>query len=279
MNEGQGWRLLVGLFLTAIVIVWAWSTAKSGLCDLAFQTASQEQTSVPSCLEFWLNRYQTLITGFIALAAAIMTVVMVRQQIRQVDHLEDERRRRESYAARAVLPLALSQISEYAKKSIECWKDFDPDTQNLSDVSVPELPEGLVEPLRDCIRYSEQHQAKQIADLLHWLQVQSSRQRSLRSELEHKSLNLIISMHHIDSAIIDAADLYALASRLFDYGRRAEEGRKTRPSMEEVRTALANSGIWDHERPSLWNYLSITRPKPQSSDKRGSHSGEEEGST
>lgn len=84
MKEEQGWRLLVGLFLTAIVIVWAWSTAKSGLCELAVQTASHEQKPLPSCFEFWLNRYQSLGAGILALGAAWLATRPVYKQLSEM---------------------------------------------------------------------------------------------------------------------------------------------------------------------------------------------------
>ena len=51
-------------------------------------------------LEFWLNRYQTLIGGFVALGGAFLAFQAVRGQIAQLDRLEEQRRGRESYAAR-----------------------------------------------------------------------------------------------------------------------------------------------------------------------------------
>jgi hypothetical protein len=84
MKDGQGWRLLVGLFLATIVVVWGWSTASSGLCDLAIQTASLEQKPVPSCLEFWLNRYQSLGAGILALGAAWLATKPVYKQLSEM---------------------------------------------------------------------------------------------------------------------------------------------------------------------------------------------------
>jgi hypothetical protein len=265
MKEGQGWRLLVGLFLATTVIVWAWSTARTGLCELATQTAARELKPVPSCLEFWLNRYQTLLTGILAFGSAAVTVGYLRKQVRQVEETESRQRGRDNYAARAILPLVLSSICEYAERSILTLNEFDPEEHDPSQLDLPDLPPDLIDPLRECVRYSDRPEAKQLADLLHWLQVQSTRQRGLHSDLQSKSATRIIARHDVDKAIIDAADLYALASRLFDYGRRAEEGDKDKPSLKEVTTALAVCGIWDYDRPELRSYLNLTRPNSSAS--------------
>jgi hypothetical protein len=213
-------------------------------------------------LEFWINRYQTLVTGLLAFVGAAATVWYLRRQIKQVDDIEALQRSRDNYAARSILPIALSSICEYAEDSIRALNEFDPEEHDASRFSLPHLPPDLIEPLRECIRYSDQPQAKQIADLLNWLQVQNTRQRGLQSDLMRKSLNRIISHHDVDKAIIDAADLYVYASRLFDYGRRPEEGDKIKPTLREVTTALAVSGIWDHDRPKMQEYLRLTRSAP-----------------
>src|SRR5690348_13952967 len=67
----------------------------------------------------FLKDWQTLITGLIAIYAARLIVTVMREQISQPDKTEENRRSSESYAARAILPLALSSLcgceAEYMK--------------------------------------------------------------------------------------------------------------------------------------------------------------------
>ena len=72
--------------------------------------------------EFWLNRYQTLIGGGAALYAAWYAGRWVRRQIQHAREVEADRLARESYAARAVLPLALSSVSNYASDCLRALR-------------------------------------------------------------------------------------------------------------------------------------------------------------
>jgi hypothetical protein len=51
---------------------------------LAIQTASLEQKPVPSCLEFWLNHYQSLGAGILALGAAWLATKPVYKQLSEM---------------------------------------------------------------------------------------------------------------------------------------------------------------------------------------------------
>ena len=65
--------------------------------------------------------WQTLITGLLALGAAIAGVVILHKQIRQTQKLEDARRARKVASLKAVGPLSLGAIIEYAKT---CTKEL-----------------------------------------------------------------------------------------------------------------------------------------------------------
>jgi hypothetical protein len=63
-------------------------------------------------------QWETLLTGIGAVAPAAFTVVKLREQIDQTEKLTNDQRRRRARAARATLPLALSQLAEYATSCI-----------------------------------------------------------------------------------------------------------------------------------------------------------------
>jgi hypothetical protein len=68
---------LVGL-LSIIAAIWL-----SEACDHPSLKTLINETSAGSCFEFWLYRYQTLVTGVAALLAAWLTVWAMQRQTRQ----------------------------------------------------------------------------------------------------------------------------------------------------------------------------------------------------
>src|SRR4051794_35525172 len=105
--------LAVAIVIGACVVMLVCTLGSA--CEVPSRRLLMKQAGGIGCWEFWLNRYQTLIVGVVAFVGAFLTVQAVRAQIQQADRLEDERRERESYAARATLPLALSAITGYAE--------------------------------------------------------------------------------------------------------------------------------------------------------------------
>jgi hypothetical protein len=231
----------------------------NAICAAPIVTNATVAMQSHGCSDFWLNRYQTLITGLIALVAAIMTVGMVRKQMAQVERHEEQRRRREENAVRAVIPLAVSGISDYARECIarlsqirgEEGKRVDP-----TGLTVPEINNDLIVSLRDGIRYADRQTATQIHEMLAWLQVQNSRLRGIASS-GSDGISIIVP-HNIERAILDAATLEVLASRLFQYGRgNISFHALVRP--EDLRVSLFLAGVYELPR-ALERMLDIDQP-------------------
>lgn len=237
-----GTALAFGGIIQALPFLPTLNDLNNAICAAPIVTNATATMQSHGCSDFWLNRYQTLITGLIALVAAVMTVGVVRQQMAQIERHEEQRRRREENAVRAVIPLAVSGISDYAR---EC-------TARLSQIkveegkrvyptgfTVPELNKDLIVNLRDGIRYADRQTATQIHEMLAWLQIQNSRLRAIASSRPDDTS--IIVPHNIERAILDAATLDVLASRLFQYGRGSMSFRAmVRP--EDLRTSLFLAG-------------------------------------
>jgi len=64
-----------------------------------------------------LKQWQTIIAAMIALLAAFMAWKNTNRQIENASNLERQRQARKRAALRAVLPLALSSVADYAQKS------------------------------------------------------------------------------------------------------------------------------------------------------------------
>jgi ABC-type nickel/cobalt efflux system permease component RcnA len=71
-----------------------------------------------------VDHWQTLVTGIIALVGAWWTVRGIRSQIKQTIEFERDQHEREERAARSVLPMALSEIAQYAIDCIKLLKPY-----------------------------------------------------------------------------------------------------------------------------------------------------------
>ena len=101
------------------------------------------QATSSSCVEFWLNRYQTLLTGLAALLAAWVTVTAIRHQS-QTARVDGAERALNEYAVAILevmqkyeaVPVALShETRQDAERRFQALKDATdaPDNQNSDD--------------------------------------------------------------------------------------------------------------------------------------------------
>jgi len=201
-----------------------------------------------------LYNWQTLIAGLLALIGAAWTVKQIRTQIEQANDLEENRRLREERAAKAVLPLALSEICQYARDCLHLLARYVPATDAVpdvrADVNVPRIPTNVIETLQACARFADEDIVNQIAGLLSKLQVQYARLEGLIA----RSVGSIMHAREGIDAMVDAADVYAKASTLFEYGRSIESLRRRAPAAE-LRTALFASGLHEETHPSLYDAI------------------------
>lgn len=76
---------VVGMF--ALLLGWTWATDVGG-CSLPMVRKATDVINNPeatTCLEFWINRYQTLIGAITSIGAAIYAAYWVSKQIRRTD--------------------------------------------------------------------------------------------------------------------------------------------------------------------------------------------------
>src|SRR5437763_10162209 len=79
--------------------------------------ASIADTALKPIVIFY--NYQTFIAGILAFGGAWWTVRIIRRQITQTGKQELERRRRRNFAARAIMPAALSALCDYSEKCLK----------------------------------------------------------------------------------------------------------------------------------------------------------------
>lgn len=201
----------------------------------------------------WLSDFQTLLTGAAAVAAAFVSVREVRRQIRKADQvarrqlqhekdMEAARVSAKEVAARSVLPLALSDISDYSEacsRSLEnvlsqCVNRRLPTTASIP--AWPEFPMGAIDVLREVIEHSSGYSRQSCANLVGTLQVHRSRLHGLQRNV-NKPGHITLSLN-IERYIVDTAEIYAQASALYEYARRPELERPATVSFKDVGTAL-----------------------------------------
>jgi hypothetical protein len=195
----------------------------------------------------FLKEWQTLATGVIAFAGAYWTVRAIRDQINQTEALEQKRRSSESLAARVVLPLALSELTDYARRCFNLLITYVPADRSTpalpAKLDVPSVPTDVINTIQACVRYAEPRITLQIAALLSKVQVQQSRLRALISEAV-SSDEKIIFRHEGIGALVDAADVFAKASALYEYGREIANARTYAPQGKILET-IHNLGVYD----------------------------------
>ena len=173
------------------------------------------------CIEFWLNRYQTLIGAALALGGAFLAFSAVRQQIAQAERHAADKEKRDSNAARAVVTHALSKLNGYASGCVRALKSCRPtEGQHFARgrLHLPEFPEEVIPVLQDAVRYSDPPVAAQFADLIAQTQVQKARIESAVNK-SNDSEQSDLTFTELQDRIIDAMDMYARTEILFDYGR------------------------------------------------------------
>ena len=122
----------------------------------------------------WLEKWQTLITGFLALGGALMTVWVVLRQIDASNFQENERRERRLFAARAAMPAALSDMLAYVGQVVRILKSLRPAPggdrvlygTGWNAPTLPRPPADASNALLGCIEAAKGDAVSEIATLL-----------------------------------------------------------------------------------------------------------------
>lgn len=210
----------------------------------------------------WLQRWQTLVSATIAMIAAALAYYNTTRSIRHARQLDSEKRARKHAALRAVLPLALSDITRYAaatvnelKEMIErCDREALPKNSATSGLSDEAVPSKSLDGLAEFIEYSEAMDARLIEITLARIQIHQARLQSLL--VSDKSAHSVVTRHQLESLVVDAAIIYAGASSFFAYARRAAEHPPMELSWDSVGGALHNMNVWAEAYPRVHEDLS-----------------------
>lgn len=214
------------------------------------------------------NQWQTLISGGLAILAALIGAGFVYHQTRQASLFELGRLNRRHAAARSTLPLVLSSIMEYARTVARDLRRLylaapgnHIEREALIAWEIPPVPQGETAALAEVIAAAANEVAEVIADLLGRLQVQAGRLRGLHADVVAGTVgrrNILKS--EIDEYILDIADIHARCELLLDYARRDAEAVQPAPLAADKLRALFLMGF--HEGAFDNAKATITRRGP-----------------
>ncbi len=196
-----------------------------------------------------LYNWQTLVGSVLALFGAWLTVRGINSQLNQAQTFEDQRNKREERAAKAVLPLALSELMEYSNccmkflKNNFLYRDFK--SKQEADLFQPSVSGSILSIFQNCAKYSDQITADQIHQLLLRLQIQNSRLKGLILQTKEASQPQIT--YDAKVAILDAAELHARCIDIFAYARDSDNPQYQMTFQEKLNNALFFADIHDDE--------------------------------
>ena len=185
--------------------------------------------------------WQTQIGAAFAIAAALLGAAVILHQTATARRLEEKRRERRVAALRAVLPLALMQLSDYAASGAKIHAALlgQPKTQRIkaSGLQFPSLPDELVSRLTELIEATDSDRARPLIILVRRLQIHHARARDtqMRSTAQQGS---ILVRTNVVGRVIDAAEIYARCEKLFVYARSDADVPVAAVSPDDVKNAL-----------------------------------------
>jgi hypothetical protein len=245
---GIGVVVLVPTLLVGLVYVWL------------FVRSMVRQLSLPH-LTALLLLWQAQTGAAFALAAALIGAIAIVRQTRATERRADERRERRATALRAVLPLMLSELIDYAKRCADIFAEVLAPRHGPSSVRVdelqrpipwqwseelPPLPAGFVGRLIDLIEAIPSDHARPLATLVRRMQHQHSRATDLRqailslSWLPHNRVNVNLAPVYTEDVLarlIDALVVHASCQVLLPYARGEIPAPPAAVSPDDVRRA------------------------------------------
>lgn len=237
---------VVLLFLVLLVLIWLHSNA--------------------------VQEWQILIAGMVALAAAFVGGAYITEQIRALNsqvsrqfeasqNLENERRLRKFAAARAVLPLTLNNLCEYASRcgaALKTMLGHQLDEKIPNEIEIPDLPtlpKDAIDELRNVVEFGDEQISGAAATLIGEIHYKTARLKNLWQEYRAPGHH-VTPVSNVESQVLDMALIYARGIALFDYARGETEEVPGDPRQHDVVAALNQIGFLKAEYQRIHNAAS-----------------------
>lgn len=239
---------LLGGFAAAFLVV-------LGYFALAFARAALQQSL--------LFDFQTLITGVIALVVGFYTVRGLHEQIQEARRQENERIARSSFAARAVMPLALVDIHEYGEDCVKLIRSL---LDNSTDGVLVDAPKPLpkipvfspnaINALQGLLQHEATENRHGIALLISKLQIQRSRLAGQVLALESPTVIQSFGVMSLMARLFDTVEIIGLCGLAFPYAR--GEPDATMPlsvSLSEMEATAHRVQLYESAYPEFYRLI------------------------
>lgn len=200
--------------------------------------------------------------------AAIAAAIWIAQwQAGRERKKEDELRLRRERAARAVTPLALTQICAWAEETMASWREAarrlqaspfermfgdrmgEPGVPDAADMVFSKAPESAVQVIQSMIEASSEEHAKPYVALLQVLQVQQTRAAGFVADIN--SPRATMAAEYCFGQAVRTAEVYARASELFNHARDRDAEAATPINRQQIGTALYLARAYEDLNPDL----------------------------
>jgi len=193
----------------------------------------------------------------IAVLAAGIAWWNTTRTLRNTEKLDRRRRAQKHAALRAVLPLALSEITRYAADHAKILAALRGQCQNgvlvhaghQFSMGPVQVPGDIIATFAEFIEFSDDHDVTLFKSLLRGIQIQQVRFRSLIEDVGQTHGTTTVQW--IEQIILDTATIYAGAAAAFEYARGEQDDIPEGMMWKGVRTALNVMGPWQNIMPSV----------------------------
>lgn len=229
------------LIISCVLSVWIGAAygfhIKNIKCTPLFSYECISKLIEDTVLLRWVDDPGTFILGCIAAISTGIGAILLYNQVRQADRLEDFRRLQKHKAQRALMPLRLSDTSRYVEKSIRSVEiailRYEAArisrTALLDDREIPILPDEPINFFSDFIEYA-QVKTTLIENMISMIQYQSSR----IAELSDRQKSRSIVIYNLYSYYIEYCIIHCIINSMYNYGRGRDENMPTSISWESV---------------------------------------------
>jgi hypothetical protein len=185
--------------------------------------------------------WQTQTGAAFALAAALIGAIAILRQTGATKRREEGRRERRANALRAMLPLMLSELIDYAAHCADILAEvieLKPAPWRWPiDQQIPPLPSGFVGQLTDLIEAIPLDYARPLVTLVKRAQIQHSRALDLQQRILSPRQGEIVVRANLLLCLIDATEVRARCERLFPYARGEMSAPPAAVSADDVQRA------------------------------------------
>lgn len=228
---------------------------------MADETRDASKLAWQACSNFdcfidWLDHWQTMISGFAAVAAAAVSIHYLRKQISETNKQETRRRSRRLAAARARLQLSLSDGISYANDAIQLLKKYvdqinaKGDVAALASIPRPTLPDQAILSFEAIIEATDDDEfAGYVASMVSDMQVLNSRLQGVATEAR------ALGLPNLHAYIMNAAKIYAYAAGTFKYARRETDTPPHQLDWDLTITGLRLNGLYQENYEELHAFM------------------------